>query len=64
LSRRTAFRRTHRASARTLTRRAFASIRGLAMLQVTHGTTSRLVAEHWRHMRGHLLELLGDGGGA
>jgi hypothetical protein len=34
------------------------------MLQVTHGTTSRLVAEHWRHMRGHLLELLGDGGGA
>jgi AcrR family transcriptional regulator len=43
---------------------AFASIRGLAMLQVTHGTTSRLVAEHWRHMRGHLLELLGDGGGA
>ena len=38
---------------------AFASIRGLAMLQVTHGTTSRLVAEHWRHMRGHLLKLLG-----
>jgi AcrR family transcriptional regulator len=39
---------------------AFASIRGLAMLQVTHGTTSRLVSQHWRHMRSHLLELLGD----
>jgi AcrR family transcriptional regulator len=42
---------------------AFASIRGLAMLQVTHGTTSRLVAQHWRHMRAHLVDLLGDAGG-
>jgi AcrR family transcriptional regulator len=40
---------------------AFASIRGLAMLQVTHGTRSRLVAEGWRHMRGHLLKLIAEG---
>jgi AcrR family transcriptional regulator len=38
---------------------ALASIRGLAMLQVSHGATSGALAKHWQHMRGRLLELLG-----
>jgi AcrR family transcriptional regulator len=36
-----------------------ASIRGLALLQVSNGATSRLLAKHWQHMRGELLQLLG-----
>ncbi len=38
---------------------ALASIRGLALLQVSNGADSRMLAKHWRHMREHLIELLG-----
>jgi AcrR family transcriptional regulator len=38
---------------------ALATIRGLALLQVSSGATSRLLAKHWQHARGQLLKLLG-----
>ena len=37
---------------------ALATIRGLALLQISNGTTSRLLAKHWHNARGHLLQLL------
>jgi AcrR family transcriptional regulator len=38
---------------------ALATIRGLALLQLSNGASSRLLARHWQHARGHLLQLLG-----
>jgi AcrR family transcriptional regulator len=38
---------------------ALATIRGLALLQVSNGATSRTLARHWQHAREHLLALLG-----
>ena len=37
---------------------ALATIRGLALLQVSNGASSRSLARLWRHTRTHLLELL------
>jgi AcrR family transcriptional regulator len=37
---------------------ALATIRGLALLQLSSGASSRLLARHWQHARGHLLQLL------
>jgi AcrR family transcriptional regulator len=38
---------------------ALATIRGLALLQVSNGATSRVLAKHWQHARGELMHLLG-----
>jgi AcrR family transcriptional regulator len=36
-----------------------ATIRGLALLQLSNGASSRMLAKHWQHARGQLLQLLG-----
>ena len=37
---------------------ALATIRGLALLQVSNGASSRMLAKHWRHARAELVKLL------
>jgi AcrR family transcriptional regulator len=38
---------------------ALASIRGLALLQVSNGASNKVLNRHWRHMRAQLIEVLG-----
>ena len=38
---------------------ALATVRGLALLQVSNGTSRRALARHWQHTREHLLRVLG-----
>lgn len=37
---------------------ALATVRGLALLQVSNGTSRRALARHWQHTREHLLRVL------